>query len=102
MHVRVNDAHDHRHRQDRAKMRAGGWDRVDVAGAELRPGRNNVVFSGHGSLRVDPSPRPGAGGAASSQRSYDGGQTFHAGAATTAGRAVTLHGHLLSLFDSSI
>lgn len=62
------------HRHDVAQMLTGGWDRLDVPADVLREGENEVVFAGHGTLRLDPGP----GGR--SARSFDGGRTWHLGA----------------------
>lgn len=73
MRLAVN-GHRLSHRQDPAKMLTGGWDRHPVPARHLVQGANELVFGEHGVLHVDPGP-----GRASS-RSFDGGQTWHAGA----------------------
>ena len=42
-----------RHVQDRERMLTGGWDRETIPGRWLRPGPNELVFSGAGSLVID-------------------------------------------------
>ncbi len=42
-----------RHVQDRERMLTGGWDRETIPGRWLRPGTNELVFSGAGSLVID-------------------------------------------------
>ena len=62
------------HEPDIERMLTGGWDREDIRGGLLAPGRNEFVFSGRGYLRVDPGP----GG--NSFRSFDAGKTWYADA----------------------
>ena len=73
MQVQVNGSL-FRHRQKRERMLTGGWDRMRIPGRCLKRGRNEITFSHHGVLHVD----PGQGG--SSFRSFDAGKTWHAGA----------------------
>ena len=48
--ISVN-GHEIRHVQDRERMLTGGWDRETIPGRWLRPGRNELVFSGAGLAR---------------------------------------------------
>ena len=73
MRLAVN-GHPLLHRQDRAKMLTGGWDRHAIPGRHLVQGTNELVFGEHGVLHLDPGP----GGMSS--RSFDGGETWHPGA----------------------
>ena len=73
MTIRVN-GHEIEHRQDKERMLTGGWDRATIPPEYLREGPNEFVFSGAGVLHVDPTE----GGR--SARSFDGGETWHAGA----------------------
>ncbi len=50
--ISVN-GHEIRHVQDLERMLTGGWDRETIPGRWLRPGRNELVFSGAGSLVID-------------------------------------------------
>ena len=50
--ISVN-GHEIRHVQDLERMLTGGWDRETIPGHWLRPGRNELVFSGAGSLVID-------------------------------------------------
>ena len=50
--ISVN-GHEIRHVQDLEKMLTGGWDRETIPGHWLRPGHNELVFSGAGSLVID-------------------------------------------------
>ena len=52
MLITVN-GHQIRHVQDRERMLTGGWDRETIPGRYLRPGRNELVFSGAGGLVID-------------------------------------------------
>ena len=72
MHIDVNGRR-FRHRQKREKMLTGGWDRMRLPAGCLQRGRNEIVFSDHGTLHVDPGP----GGA--SFRSFDAGRSWHSG-----------------------
>ena len=58
MLITVN-GHQIRHVQDRERMLTGGWDRETIPGRYLRPGRNELVFSGAGWLVID-ADEPGA------------------------------------------
>lgn len=50
--ITVN-GHEIRHVQDLERMLTGGWDRETIPGHYLRPGRNELVFSGAGTLVID-------------------------------------------------
>jgi len=62
------------HRQVPERMLTGGWDRIDIPAGFLKNGPNLFVFAQHGILHVDPKPQ------GRSQRSFDGGVTWHSGA----------------------
>lgn len=73
MRIHVN-GHTLEHRQDPESMLTGGWDRTDIPVDFLRNGPNTFVFSGNGLLHADPKPD------GTSQRSFDGGRTWHTAA----------------------
>lgn len=72
MTLQVN-GHRLTHRQKRAAMLTGGWDRKRIDARYLQPGTNEFIFSNNGVLHIDPGP------CKNSSRSFDGGQVWHNG-----------------------